>query len=234
MCGRFTLRAALAAWAKRYGAGERLNLPPRYNVAPTDAVAVIRRRDDAQQLVMMRWGLVPRWAMEVPKSRPLINARGESVDEKPAFRDAFARTRCLIIADGFYEWQRQPDGTKQAYFMTRSKTGGDEVFAFAGLWSRWAGGGDVVESCCIVTTEASASLAPIHHRMPVILDRAGEALWLDATTSTDDLKRLMRPAEDISARPVSDYVNRVANDDAGCLNAPDDAAGDPAQQYSLI
>ncbi len=142
----------------------------------------------------------------------------------------------MVIADGFYEWQRQPDGSKQAYFMTRPGTeGADEVFAFAGLWSRWAGGGgNVVESCCIVTTEASESLAPIHHRMPVILDAAGEAVWLDPATPADELKGLLRPAEDISARPVSSYVNRVANDDAGCLNPPDEVAGDPAQQYSLI
>lgn len=241
MCGRFALRAALAAWAKRYGAGERLNLPPRFNVAPTDPVAVIRRQDGVspeggQQLVLMRWGLVPHWSTEVPKSRPLINARAESIDQKPAFRDAFARSRCLVIADGFYEWQRQPDGTKQAYFMTRPSTeGADEVFAFAGLWSRWAGGGgEVVESCCIVTTVASESLAPIHHRMPVILDAAGEAAWLDTAAPADDLKGLLRPAEDISARPVSSYVNRVANDDAGCLRAPGEAPAEATQQYSLI
>ena len=232
MCGRFTLRAALASWAKRYGVGERLNLPPRFNVAPTDGIAAIRRNGSQRFLVTLRWGLVPHWSEAVAKSRPLINARAETVDEKPAFRDAFARTRCLVVADGFYEWQVQPDGTKHAYFMSR---GDDEVFAFAGLWSRWTSrGGEVVESCCIVTTVASDGLAAVHHRMPVVLDDVGEQLWLDPAAAPGQLKSLLRPAKDITARPVAAYVNRVANDDARCLEPPEEAMGKPTQQYKLI
>lgn len=233
MCGRFTLRAALESWAKHYGVDERLNLPPRFNVAPTDTVAVVRRHADRRHLAAMRWGLIPPWSDVVAKSQPLINARAETVDEKPSFRDAFARARCLVIADGFYEWRAQQDGSKQAYFMSR---GDDEVFAFAGLWSRWASkGGEVVESCCIVTTVASAGLAAIHHRMPVVLDDMGEDLWLDPAAAPSQLKGLLlRPDKAVRARPVAAYVNRVANDDARCLEPPEAAAGKQTQQYRLI
>lgn len=236
MCGRFALRAELERLAELYAVMERPNLPPRFNVAPTDPVAVVRAGADASRhLATLRWGLILPWSDGGGKGPPLINARAETVATKSSFRDSFAQRRCLVLADGFYEWQKNEDGSKQAYFMTR---GDDEVFAFAGLWTRWTprGGGVATDSCCIVTTVASEALAPIHHRMPVILDRAGEDHWLDPTAGPDDLAGLLGPAEDIAARPVSPHVNKVANDDAACVAPFDEAAAraDGQGQFSLL
>ncbi len=225
MCGRFTLRAELERLAELYAVLERPNLAPRYNIAPTDPVAAVRSGGDgSRHLAMLRWGLVLPWSDGSGKGKPLINARAETVATKGAFRESFAARRCLVIADGFYEWQKREDGSKQAYFMTR---GDDEVFAFAGLWTRWTprGEGQPLDSCCIVTTDASEALAPIHHRMPVILSRADEGVWLDPVAGPDDLAALLGPAEDITARPVSPHVNKVANDDPACVAPPGDIDG---------
>ncbi len=166
MCGRFTLRTPTHRLAEAFGVRDLPNLPPRYNIAPTQDAAVVRPgpEGEARELAMLRWGLVPSWS-EGPSAYSMINARAETVATKPAFRAAFRHRRCLVPADGFYEWQRV-DGGKQPYLVELAS---GEPFAFAGLWEHWEGG-DVIESFTIIVTEANELLRPIHERMPVILD----------------------------------------------------------------
>ncbi|MFO0898004.1 MAG: SOS response-associated peptidase [Pirellulales bacterium] len=162
MCGRFTLRQVPHEWVKQ------LALPifsPRYNIAPTQQVLAIRQREGIREAVELRWGLIPSWADDPKIGNRLINARAETVATKPAFRQAYKRRRCLILADGFYEWQKQGK-TKQPYFIHRPD---DQPFAFAGLWEWWKGNVLEIASCTIITTEANELMRPLHDRMPVIL-----------------------------------------------------------------
>lgn len=226
MCGRFSLTTAPEAMRALFEYENLPNLAPRYNVAPTQPVAVVRRRDGGagRELVMLRWGLVPGWAKEIGIGARMINARAETLAEKPAFREAFDRRRCLVPADGFYEW-RVEDGRKQPF---RIGFRGGRPFAFAGLWERWrapadGGGakqGDIVESVAIVTTDANVKLRPIHHRMPAILDPAGYGAWLDvAGTPANDVRALLRPhpPEEMAFYRVGLRVNNVRNDDEACF-----------------
>ena len=225
-------RRAGRATGKEQEAQPALNLPPRYNVAPTQDVPAVRLRAGARELALLRWGLIPAWAKDPSIGLRMINARAETVAEKPSFRSALAKRRCLIVADGFFEWQKQPKGPKQPYFIT---TVDGEPFAFAGLWERWdkaqearstdpgsapGAGGAPVESCTIVTTEANAALRPIHDRMPVMLSPDRFDAWLDVDgwppeRAVDLLKPF--PAARIAAVPVSTRVNSVGNDDPGCI-----------------
>ncbi len=165
MCGRFTQPRTWPELAELYRLADSLDpsqVKPRYNIAPTQNVPVLRRRADREEreLAVLRWGLIPSWAKDMDMGAPMINARAETVHEKPSFRRAFRQRRCLIVADGFYEWQKQTRGPKQPYFIT---VAGDRPFAFAGLWEAWSPpGGPVIESCTIVTTEATDDLRPIH------------------------------------------------------------------------
>jgi len=194
---------------------------PRYNIAPTQDVLVVRERERGErEAAMLRWGLVPSWAKELQAGAPLINARAETVAEKPAFRTALRRRRCLIPADGFYEWQKASGaaarGKKQPYYIHRRD---ERPFAFAGLWERWTGGPEV-ESCTIVTTSANNTLSALHDRMPVILSEEDYALWLDpAVEDAAAVTPLLVPAAEVVlvAEPVSTHVNRVANDDPQCI-----------------
>jgi putative SOS response-associated peptidase YedK len=181
----------------------------------------VRIGDDGDRhFASLAWGLVPSWAKEVATSGPLINARGETVASKPSFRDAFYKRRCLIAADGFYEWKAEnPGGPKQPYRITLAEEG---LFAFAGIWERWenpkAAESDVssLETCAIVTTVAAAPIAHIHHRMPVILNAADHETWL--TAAADETQALIRPYEGrLTTHPVSARVNAVRNDDAELL-----------------
>jgi putative SOS response-associated peptidase YedK len=206
MCGRFTLRQVPYEWVKQ------LALPifsPRYNIAPTQQVLAIRQRDGVREAVELRWGLVPSWADDPKIGNRLINARAETVATKPAFRKAYERRRCLILADGFYEWKKQGKA-KQPYFIHRPD---DQPFAFAGLWEWWKGNGLEIASCTIITTAANAMMRPLHDRMPVILDEQDHARWLDATQEADDLLR-PAPEELLEAYPVSTKVNSPANEGA--------------------
>jgi putative SOS response-associated peptidase YedK len=197
---------------------------PRYNIAPTQDVLTVRVDAESREreAVMLRWGLVPSWAKELQSGPPMINARAESVAEKPTFRTALRRRRCLIPADGFYEWQKLPGGAKsgkkQPYYIHR---GDGQPFAFAGLWETWKAKEPlVVESCTIITTSANRVLAPLHDRMPVILAEGDYALWLDPSVSEPgDIVHLLAPCDDdeLVAEPVSTHVNRVANDDPQCI-----------------
>jgi putative SOS response-associated peptidase YedK len=195
---------------------------PRYNIAPTQPVVAVRPGERAgREARMLRWGLVPFWAKDLAMGSRMINARGETVAEKPAFRQAFRRRRCLIPADGFYEWQKVPGGKQPWYISAR----GEGPLAFAGLWERWdkRGTETPVESCTIVTTAANATLAPLHDRMPVILDPAAWDAWLGADTPSAELRDLLRPAPDglLAARTVSRRVNSPANDGPELISDPD-------------
>jgi putative SOS response-associated peptidase YedK len=198
------------------GYPEQPNFPPRYNVAPTQPVAVVRLNEGGRQFVLMRWGLLPSWVRDPKTFSLLINARGESLSEKPAFRAAIKRRRCLIPADGFYEWKSEGD-RKQPY-VVRARSGGS--FVFAGLWETWTGpNGEELDTVAIVTTEANTALRHIHGRMPVILAPEDFGLWLSGNGDAVAVRALIRPApaDMLEAFPVSTAVNRVANDDPKLL-----------------
>lgn len=218
MCGRFTLASPGEQVAELFGLASVPELRPRYNIAPTQEIAIVRR-DSAgrRELATARWGLIPFWAKTQEEGARMINARAETVASKPAFRGALRARRCLVPADGFYEWRRIGTRKQPYYFTLRD----GRPFAFAGLWERWEGGaGAAVESCAIITTSPNEVVAEVHDRMPVILDRADYETWLDA--SKGDLERvtaLLRPwpAAGLRAFPVSLAVNNPAADDPGLV-----------------
>ncbi len=229
MCGRFTLHTPEPLVREALGlnlAGPRSSgsaLRPRYNIAPSQDVAIVRDSGAGRELVMVRWGLVPHWSRTPQTKYSTINARIESVAEKPAYRDSFRRRRCLVPADGFYEW-RAVDGAKQPLYI-RLRDGG--VFAFAGLWDRWEGGGAVLESCSILVMPSSARMQPIHTRMPVIVAPAHYEGWLDnAITGKPEILRSLETERsgELVSYPVSSRVNSPAHDDSRCIQ-PVDAAG---------
>ena len=217
MCGRFTQAADGEIIARVFDLPEAPELSPRYNIAPTQDVAAVRLAESGdRELVQLHWGLIPSWAKERAMGARMINARAETLGEKPAFRSAFRARRCLLVADGFYEWQKL--GTRKQPHFIGFRDG--RPFAFAGLWERWRGdGSEQVESCTIVTSEANELLGPIHDRMPVILDPEDFALWINPSVSeTDRLTGLLRPysSEPLRAYPVSLFVNRPSNDTPAC------------------
>jgi len=221
VCGRYTLRTTPAQLAEIFGVLRELDSQPRYNIAPTQTVAALRTAADGKgrELAALRWGLVPSWAKYLKISSSLINARGETVATKPAFRSALRRRRCLIPADGFYEWQAVPgQKTKQPYFISLCD---EPVFAFAGLWEHWTSPeGAGVDSCTIVTTDANEFMQPIHNRMPVILERADYECWLDPECQVPEaVLPLLRqfPAERRQRTAVSTLVNSPRNERPECL-----------------
>ncbi|MGE0608592.1 MAG: SOS response-associated peptidase [Pirellulales bacterium] len=207
MCGRFTLRTSAADVAAALDVPSLPLFEPRYNIAPTQNVAVVRQTDDApRECLPMRWGLVPSWAENPAIGNKLLNARSETAAQKPSFRQAFKRRRCLIPADGFYEWQKQ-GRQKQPFYIHRAD---DRPFALAGLWEHWDKSDQVLLSCTILTTSANGLMAQLHDRMPVILGPDDYAQWLDpAQDSADVLQPLLRPCPDdwLAAYPVSTEVN---------------------------
>ncbi|GAB4230868.1 MAG: SOS response-associated peptidase [Kiloniellaceae bacterium] len=217
MCGRFLLTAPPEALRRLFGFLEQPNLEPRYNIAPSQAVAAMIRDDQARRhLVWMRWGLVPNWSKEPARATPLINARGETVAEKPSFRDAFAQRRCVVFADGFYEWRQ--GGNRQPYCVRLADAA---PFAFAALWEPVAGSGEGEpgQGFALITTEANAKMAEVHHRMPVILTPEQVEPWLDPASPRDALQDLLKPLPDdaVTLTPVSKRVNSVREDDAELL-----------------
>jgi len=219
MCGRFTLRAPASLVAEQFALFEMAPFAPRFNIAPSQPVAVVRLLPDEpeRQLAWLRWGLIPSWATDPAIGNRMINARAETVAEKPAFRAALRRRRCLVIADGFYEWQKT-GGKKQPHFIHMRD---DRPFAFAGLWESWEGADhSVVESCTLLTTEPNQLLAPIHNRMPVILAPERYHQWLDPGVGDPDrLRPLLAPypADRMGAYPITTYVNSPANDGPRCI-----------------
>lgn len=208
----------LAEIARQFGVSGPASLEPRYNIAPSQSVAAIRAdAEGLRSLDMLRWGLVPHWAKDVSIGNRLINARAETVAEKPAFRQAFSRRRCLVLASGFYEWGETPAG-KVPYFMA-PRSG--ECLAFAGLWERWRGGDDVLESCTIITTTANATLTKVHQRMPAILAADAQVRWLAGETPATERLSLLRPApeDELEIRQVRRTVNNPRNEGAGLIEA---------------
>ncbi len=221
MCGRFTLHTPAAELAEFFSLFREPHVVPRYNIAPSQPVAAIRFDEQAtpREWVHLRWGLIPSWAKDPKIGYRTINARAESIATKPAFRAAFKRRRCLIPADGFYEWKAGESKQKQPYFIALPDGG---PFAFAGLWEHWTDPeGSEIESCTIVTTEANEQMAALHERMPVILHPEDYDRWLDpARDDRADLESLLRPyADKLAFRAVSPRVNSPKNDSADCLEA---------------
>jgi putative SOS response-associated peptidase YedK len=219
MCGRFTLFEPDKILAREFGVSDFPPRSPRYNIAPSQPVAAVRAAPagTGRELALLRWGLIPSWSKDPAIGNRLINARAETAREKPSFRNAFRRHRCLIPANGFYEWQRRERG-KQPYFVRMRD---ERLFAFAGLWDRWeTPGKDVIETCTILTTTANAILAPIHDRMPVILPAGEYDRWLDPSLKDPgSLAPLLVPfpPEEMFAFPVRPRVNAPSTDDEGCI-----------------
>jgi putative SOS response-associated peptidase YedK len=222
MCGRYSLHANPEVIALYFKLGILPELRPRYNIAPSSQVLAVRQ-DKGRVADLYRWGLIPGWARDPAIGNKLANARGETVAEKPSFRSAFKRWRCLIPASGFYEWKAVA-GRKQPYYIHPKDA---PLFAFAGLTERWNGPDGPVHSCAIITTEANELMRGIHDRMPVILEPGDFDAWLDpANQETGELKALLRPcpAERMAAHPVSTRVNTPKNDEPGLLE-PVESAG---------
>jgi putative SOS response-associated peptidase YedK len=223
VCGRFKLTSPPAIVADVFGVEASIALSPRYNVAPSQSVAAIRVDEEGgRALALLRWGLVPSWAKDPAIGNRMINARSESVAEKPAFRRALAERRCLVIADGFYEWQRATAGKKVAcLFSPRDQ----RPFGFAGLWERWRRGDETIESCTILTTAAVGVVTRIHDRMPVVVPAPLHAAWLGRSTETVPAERILadvlaaQGAAEFVGRDVGSYVNDPRNDDPACLGS---------------
>jgi putative SOS response-associated peptidase YedK len=221
VCGRFTLTRSAAEVAEHFGLGALPDFAPRFNVAPTQEAPIVRVRSSGERVLeWRRWGLVPAWAKDASGAARTINARVESVAERPAFRDALRRRRCLVPADGFYEWQGGR-GRRRPHHLTLP---GGGLFALAGLYERWLGpGGEAIDSFTVLTRPARGAVASLHDRMPLIVDPAGYAAWLDR--SAPDPPALLGALPEargagLLAQPVDTRVNDVRNDDPACLAPP--------------
>jgi putative SOS response-associated peptidase YedK len=216
MCGRYTLTTPTDLLASEFDLRDLGLLAPRYNIAPTQPVPVVTSRDP-HALSLFRWGLIPSWSKERPTGTNHINARAETLLEKPSFRDAFRSRRCFVLADGFYEWRK--DGTRRRPFYIRLRS--RRPFAFAGLWEVWRPPeGPPVRSCAIVTTDPNDLVRPLHDRMPAILTREAREAWLSvAPGEVEGLRRLLAPypAQEMEAYEVSPRVNAVENDSPECI-----------------
>lgn len=222
MCGRFSLSKPVEAVAGHFSVKSETPLLPRYNIAPSQMIAVIQKQPGGpeRQLSMMRWGLIPRWGKDSRIGFKLINARAETLTEKPAFRPAYRQRRCLIAADGFYEWRHE--GRQKQPYLFQMKEGG--IFAFAGIWEQWQSPtGEDVLSCSIITTAANDLVHQVHERMPVIIEPGNYDFWLDPAQNADALKPLLQPfsPDQMTAWPVGARVNSPRNDDPDCMKKID-------------
>lgn len=213
MCGRFGLFATPELLAEFFALAEPpAELPPRYNLTPGQAVACVREQGGRRRLAALQWGLIPFWAKDPTIGRRLVNARLDSLAAKPAFREAWRRRRCLIPASGFYEWSEPRGGRKRPHFVSPSA---GPLLALAGLWERWrTPAGDTLETCVIVTTDATAQLAAVHDRMPLLVPAAAQALWLDPESSLEQVAQLAAEPPPLEVRAVGLAVNDPKNDDA--------------------
>ncbi len=220
MCGRFTLHTPEARIREAFHLEHTapLGLALRYNIAPSQDIPIVRDHDAGHEMVLARWGLVPHWSKEPRTGYATINARIETVAEKPAYRVSFKRRRCLIPADGFYEW-KVVNGNKIPHHI-RMRDGG--LFAFAGLWDRWEGDSETMDSCSIIVMPANDVMRPLHERMPAIIAPAHYDLWLDSRmTDKDEILRYLNsaPSSQLKPYPVSPWVNLPKHDDERCIQA---------------
>ena len=218
MCGRYTQKEKVDNLLKILQISRMPQLKPRYNIAPNQMVACVRNvpGNSHRECVFLKWGLIPSWSKDASIGNKLINARGETVAEKPSFRRAFKSQRCLILADGFYEWKKEGKA-KQPYYIGFKN---HRPFAFAGLWERWDKGGTPTESCTIITTRPNTIMEPIYQRMPVIVDSQDYDLWLDPSLhDSTPLTPLLAPfcSKEMEAYPVSTLVNNPSNDQVECI-----------------
>ena len=218
MCGRFAFYSPAEAAAALFGVSTAIELKPRYNIAPTQDVAAVRETDAGRELVMLRWGLVPFWAKDPAIGNRMINARAETVAEKPSYRAAFRHRRCVVLADGFYEWRREGDA-KTPYYISLAS---GEPFALAGLWENWTDKqtGESLQTTTLITTEANEFMRPLHHRMPVVLQTDAASDWLAG--SSEILLELSERMPALTAWPVDRRVNNARNEGAELI----DVAGD--------
>ena len=213
MCGRFSLTPKIEQVIEKLNIINSIEFAPSYNIAPSQNVPVVRNMDNRMVIAVMRWGLIPFWTKESPKSNSLINARGETVASKPSFRSAYKKRRCLIPADGFFEWQKMENGKLPYYIQLKNH----EIFTFAGLWEQWQDDDQIIESCTIITTDANDDMKPIHHRMPVIIDREHYQHWFESADPQDLL--VPYPNDALIAYAVSSHVNNPSNNDKTCIEA---------------
>jgi len=222
MCGRYTLTQALQAIKIHFfPLAISMDHLPRYNIAPTQEVPVVMAANGKRELAAMRWGLIPPWATEKKPGSPMINARAETVHEKPGFRQSFKNKRCLIPADGFIEWVKTGKDKRPQYITLKS----GELFAFAGIWSEWKKDGGVLWTFSIITTECNALLQPVHERMPAILAPSDYDAWLAPSSTPADLHSLLRPfpSDAMQMYPIAPEINSPKNDHAECLRPMDSA-----------
>jgi len=218
MCGRFALTTDADTLQQQFHVAAVAPVTPRYNIAPTqEIIAICQNGDGYRHVKTLRWGLVPPWANDSTIGARMINARSETVHEKPSFRQPIRYHRCLIPASGFIEWLRQPDGSKQPYYIQR-KDG--ELLAMAGIWDTWKGSEQIIESCSILTTHANNLIATLHDRMPVLLSPSEYDQWLDR--NINDPQQLMGmytpyPSETLRAMPISPLINNPRHDSPDCL-----------------
>lgn len=226
MCGRYVIKTPPEILRQTFDYGEQPNFPPRYNIAPTQPIPVVRIDNGRRSFALVRWGFVPSWVHDPRRFSLLINARAEAVLDKPAFRNAMRRRRCLIPADGFYEWK--PEGGRKRPFYAAAK----DLVAFAGLWEPWMGpNGEEMETACIITTAANRTLRPLHDRMPAVIPREAFDLWLDcARVDAETAAALLVPAPEdtFAAHEISTAVNRAANDSAALIAPVAPGANDAA------
>ena len=218
MCGRFSLHTSESTIRKAFNLGntEPLGLSPRYNIVPSQQIPIIRTTETSREMVLAKWGLIPNWSKESKSKYSTINARIESVAEKPTYRTPFKHRRCLLPTDGFYEW-KVINGNKVPHHIRMRD---DSVFAFAGLWDHWEGEDTSIESCSIIVMPANEVMRPIHERMPAIIAPAHYELWLDSRIT--DKQEIMRyltsaPSSQLTAYPVSTWVNSPKNNDERCV-----------------
>jgi putative SOS response-associated peptidase YedK len=216
MCGRFTLHTPAAQVKEAFHHNSGLELKPRYNIAPSQDIPIVRDTDTGNEMVMARWGLIPSWSKESKTKYSTINARIESVAEKPTYRTPFKRQRCLIPADGFYEW-KVVNGHKIPHHIRMRDS---RIFAFAGLWDRWEGDHETLDSCSIIVMPSNEVMKPIHERMPAIIAPAHYDLWLDSRVT--DKQEIMQylssaPSSQLIAYPISTWVNSPKHNDERCI-----------------
>lgn len=231
MCGRYAITLPPDAMQAMFRYGERPNFPPRYNIAPTQPVPVVRIHDGQRQFILMRWGFIPGWVKD-PKSFPLvINIRGESAHEKPSFRAALTRRRCLMPADGFYEWHRV-DKESRPYLFRKPDRG---LFAFAALWETWhSTDGSEIDTVALVNGPANGLMSAIHDRCPVIIDPADHDAWLDPAADGDAVQRLLKPPPEdlLEIVRIGTAVNKVANDNPRIQDLFDPATATPRAAHA--